>query len=94
MVTFLVMLGLSIVSPILPDYAESFQVSYTLVGFAISSFAIARMLLEVPAGFLSRRYDKRMIMIFGLIVIVISSIIAGLASDHSVLLYAENLDRV
>jgi DHA1 family multidrug resistance protein-like MFS transporter len=86
MVTFLVLLGLSMVSPILPSYAESFQVSYTLVGFVISSFAVARMLLDIPAGFLSKRHDKKMIMISGLIVIVISSIVAGLAPNYSVLL--------
>jgi hypothetical protein len=38
------------VSPILPAYAESFQVSYALVGFVISSFAVTRMILDMPAG--------------------------------------------
>jgi DHA1 family multidrug resistance protein-like MFS transporter len=85
-VTLLVMLGLSMVSPILPSYAQSFQVSYTLVGFVISSFAITRMVLDIPASFLSKRYDKRIIMIFGLVLIVIASVIAGLAPDYSVLL--------
>ncbi len=63
LVTFLVLLGLSMVSPILPTYAENFQVSYTLVGFVVSAFAITRMLLDMPAGLLSRRYDKKKIMI-------------------------------
>jgi DHA1 family multidrug resistance protein-like MFS transporter len=85
-VTFLVLLGLSMVSPILPSYAESFQVSYTLVGFVISSFAVARVLLDIPAGLLSKRHDKKMIMLSGLIVIAISSIVAGLAPNYSVLL--------
>ncbi|TFG11340.1 hypothetical protein EU537_12725 [Candidatus Thorarchaeota archaeon] len=46
LVTFLVLLGLSMVAPILPTYAESFQVSYTLVGMVVSSFAVTRMALE------------------------------------------------
>jgi DHA1 family multidrug resistance protein-like MFS transporter len=91
-VTFLVLLGLSMVSPILPSYAESFQVSYTLVGFAISSFAVARMVLDIPAGFLSKRYDKKMIMISGLVVIVIASIIAALATSYDVLLLARIIE--
>jgi MFS family permease len=48
--TFLVLLGLSMVSPILLPYAESFQVSYTLIGFVISSFAVTRMILDMPTG--------------------------------------------
>jgi DHA1 family multidrug resistance protein-like MFS transporter len=59
LVTFLVLLGLSMVAPILPTYAESFQVSYTLVGFVISSFAVMRMVLDMPAGLLSRSFSSR-----------------------------------
>jgi len=86
MVTFLVMLGLSMVSPILPSYAESFNVSNTLVGLVISSYAVARIFLDVPSGFLLRRYDKKLIMILGLTLIVVSSVVAGLAPTYSVLL--------
>jgi DHA1 family multidrug resistance protein-like MFS transporter len=91
-VTFLVLLGLSMVSPILPHYAESFQISYTLVGFVISSFAITRMLLDMPAGFLSRKYDKKVIMIAGLILIVISSLLAGNAYSYEVLIIARMIE--
>ena len=91
-VTFLVLLGLSMVSPILPSYAESFQVSYTLVGFVISSFALTRMVLDIPAGLLSRKYDKKRIMILGLTLIVISSIMAGLAPTYIVLVIARMIE--
>jgi len=80
------------VSPILPTYAESFQVSYTLVGFVISSFALTRVFLDIPAGLLSRRHDKKMIMILGLTLIVISSIMAGIASTYIVLVIARMIE--
>ncbi|MFW9908370.1 MAG: MFS transporter [Candidatus Thorarchaeota archaeon] len=92
MVTFLVLLGLSMVSPILPTYAESFQVSYTLVGFVISSFALTRVFLDIPAGLLSRKHDKKMIMILGLTLIVVSSIMAGIASTYIVLVIARMIE--
>jgi len=92
LVTLLVLLGLSMVSPILPTYAESFQVSYTLVGFVISSFAITRMLLDMPAGILSRRFDKKKIMISGLILISTSSVLAGFAPNYITLIIARMLE--
>ena len=92
LVTFLVLLGLSMVAPILPTYAESFQISYTLVGFVISSFAITRMILDMPAGLLSRRFDKKKIMIAGLLLISTSSILAGYAPSYIILVIARMLE--
>jgi len=92
LVTFLVLLGLSMVAPILPTYAESFQVSYTLVGFVVSSFAVMRMVLDMPAGLLSRRYDKKRIMILGLLLISVSSVLAGFAPDYITLVIARMIE--
>lgn len=92
LVTFLVLLGLSMVAPILPTYAESFQISYTLVGFVVSSFAVTRMALDIPAGLLSRRLDKKKIMISGLILISTSSILAGFAPNYIVLIIARMIE--
>lgn len=92
LVTFLVLLGLSMVAPILPTYAESFDVSYTLVGFVVSAFAVTRMVLDMPAGLLSRRLDKKKIMILGLILISTSSILAGLAPTYVILIIARMIE--
>ena len=92
LVTFFVLLGLSMVAPILPTYAESFNVSYTLVGFVISAFAVTRMALDMPAGLLSRRYDKKAIMISGLLLLSTSSILAGLATDYVILVIARLIE--
>jgi MFS family permease len=92
LVTFLVLLGLSMVAPILPTYAESFQVSYTLVGFVVSSFAVTRMVLDLPAGLLSRRFDKKKIMVSGLVLISTSSVLAGFAPNYSTLVIARMIE--
>ena len=92
LVTFLILLGLSMVSPILPTYAESFQVSYTLVGFVVSSFAVTRMVLDMPAGLLSRRFDKKKIMISGLVLLSVSSVLAGLAPNYITLVIARMIE--
>ncbi len=92
LVTLLVLLGLSMVSPILPTYAESFQVSYTLVGFVVSSFAVTRMILDMPAGLLSRKFDKKKIMISGLVILSVSSVVAGFAPDYITLVIARMIE--
>ena len=92
LVTFLVLLGLSMVAPILPTYAESFQVSYTLVGFVVSSFAVTRMIFDMPAGLLSRRHDKKKIMISGLLLISASSVLAGFAPNYITLVIARMIE--
>ena len=92
LVTFLILLGLSMVSPILPTYAESFQVSYTLVGFVVSSFAVTRMVLDMPAGLLSRRFDKKRIMVLGLVLLSTSSILAGVAPNYITLVIARMIE--
>jgi DHA1 family multidrug resistance protein-like MFS transporter len=92
LVTFLVLLGLSMVAPILPTYAESFQVSYTLVGFVVSAFAVTRMFIDMPAGLLSRRHDKKRIMIFGLMLLSTSSVLAGVAQNYLTLVIARMIE--
>jgi DHA1 family multidrug resistance protein-like MFS transporter len=91
-VTFLVLLGLSIIAPILPYYAETFNVNYTLVGLVISAFGIARMFLDLPTGFLTQKYNKKGIMLTGLILVTLSSILAGFAPNYWILLVARIIE--
>jgi MFS family permease len=82
------MMGVSIISPVLPSYGLSFGVSLALVGLLISAFALARVLLDIPAGMLSARYGMRRFMLLGLATIAISSLLAGVAINYPMLLAA------
>ncbi len=86
------LLGLSIIAPILPYYAESFNVNYTLVGLVVAAFGIARMFIDLPAGFLAQRYNKKSLMLVGLILVSSSSIMAGLAQNYWILLFARIIE--
>ena len=86
LVSGLVILGVSIISPVLPEYALSFSISVALIGWAISAFALARMFMDVPAGFLGDRFGRKINMIFGLVLIIISSVWAGLAPNYLLLI--------
>jgi DHA1 family multidrug resistance protein-like MFS transporter len=89
-----VILGISIVSPVLPQYALSFSIPVALIGWAVSAFALARLFMDVPAGFLADRFGRKINMIAGLILIILSSVGAGLATSYPLLILARIVEGV
>lgn len=83
---FLVMMGLSLISPILPLYAMEFGASVAMVSMLVAGFALARMLLDLPAGLLGSKYHPKSLMLLGLALISSSSILCALAPNYWVLL--------
>jgi multidrug resistance protein len=82
----LVMLGIGMVSPVLPQYARTFGVSITMVGLLITVFGMARIIVDIPAGELTNRLGRRPVLIIGPVIQAISSIGCGLAVDYWMLL--------
>lgn len=89
---FMIMTGVSIISPILPAYAASFGIPYALIGIIISSFAIARTFLDIPAGVVAYRLGMKKFMAIGLLLIAASSFVAGYAPTYETLLVARILE--
>ena len=88
LVSGFVILGVSVISPVLPQYALSFSIPVALVGWAVSAFALARVVIDIPAGFLADRFGKKRNMVLGLVLIILSSIAAGTASNYAWLISA------
>ena len=78
---FFLNLGMSIVSPILPSYARSFNVSYTIATIAISIYAIGRLAADLPVGVLGDRIGRRPVMLSGIFIIMVCSFLSGLAQN-------------
>lgn len=69
-------------TPSLTLYAEqSFGAGALLVGAVVAGFAIGRLLLDAPSGFIVGRLGTDKAMFAGLAGLVASSIVAGLAPD-------------
>ena len=49
-VVFLVLMGLTLITPALPFYAREFGATATMVGLPISGLALARVVFNIPAG--------------------------------------------
>jgi MFS family permease len=88
LVSGFVILGLSIIAPVLPQYALSFSIPVSQVGWAVSAFAGARLVMDIPAGVLADRFGRKRNMIFGLTLVVLSSIAAGTARSYIMLILA------
>lgn len=75
------MAGQGVVSPILPLYAKDFGVSATMVGLTLTVFALARLVVNVPAGMIADRFGRRILLIGGPILTSIGMFGSGQAGD-------------
>ncbi|MCJ7731864.1 MFS transporter [Candidatus Bathyarchaeota archaeon] len=74
---------MSIVSPILPLYAKSFNVSYTMVSLAISSYAFGRLIADIPCGWLSDKWGRRPLMIWGTLILAVTAFLNARATTFA-----------
>ena len=89
---FLVMIGISLVAPIIPLYAREFGVSRTAAGALISVFAGARLVFDAFGGAMADRIGARRVMLAGALLVTGSSVSAALAPNYGVLLASRFLE--
>jgi MFS family permease len=70
---FIAIVGVAMVSPLLPVFAKDMGASGIWVGLAFSGFAISQIPLMLVVGRLSDRYGKRLFLWVGLLVYVIAA---------------------
>ena len=75
--TVLVMAGQGVISPVLPLFAKKFGVGSAAIGLTLSSFALARLILNIPLGILSDRYGRRLLLVAGPLVTAIGMVGSG-----------------
>jgi MFS family permease len=70
---FIAIVGVAMVSPLLPVFAKDMGASGIWVGLAFSGFALSQIPLMLIVGRLSDRYGKRLFLWVGLLVYVIAA---------------------
>ena len=80
-----VMLGWGILGPVLPLYARSFGVGYGSVGLLMSAFAFTRLLFDLFAGGMIRRWGERTVVTAGAAIVGVSSLLAAAAPNFALL---------
>ena len=60
--------------PVLPVFAQSFEVSYWLIGLVLAGEALGTLLADIPAGLLVKRLDRKWVMTLGILLVALSVI--------------------
>lgn len=79
--TVLVMMGQGVISPVLPLLAQKFGVGAAAIGLTLTSFGLARLVLNIPMGIAADRYGRRMLLVSGPLIGAIGMIGSGFAGS-------------
>ena len=82
---FVDMLGLIIVYPLLPFYAQHLGANAAMVGALVASFSVAQLLAAPVWGWLSDRYGRRPAILVGLLLSAVAYLVFAFADSLSLL---------
>lgn len=85
---FLVIAATNILTPLLPDIRKDFGVSIATAGVIVGSYGLARLVTDLPAGFLLDRLGHRRLSIAALALLVLSSLLGLNAGSVEMLIAA------
>jgi MFS family permease len=83
---FVAMLGLGIVSPLIPVYAEDLGATYTQIGLLSSAWSISRFVFSTPAGRISDTTGKKRVIMAGLLTYSVVSFLYSIAWNFTSLI--------
>jgi MFS family permease len=72
----------SLLSALLPFIRSAFGLSYADAGFAVSAYTIASGVTNAPLGVLADRIGARRVIVWGLVLIGLSSVAIGLSTEY------------
>jgi MFS family permease len=78
----------NIMTPLLPEIRDDFGVSISTAGLIVGAFGLARLIVDLPAGFLATRVPPFRLSVIAAIALVVSSIVGLTAGSVEVLIAA------
>jgi len=85
-------LGLFIVMPLLALYAMKMNGANAFnVGIALGAYALSQVFLQIPFGKAADRYDKKKILITGLLLLALGSLVCAFSKDIYTLIFGRLL---
>lgn len=94
MIMFTNMLGFGMIVPVIPLYGRTFDVSSTMIGLLVTSFGVARLIFNLPAGRLADRIGRRKLLIAGPLISACGAALAFLTQDYWLLVAALSIQGV
>lgn len=89
-----IMVGMSMIAPVLPLYGRSFGVSAAMVGLLVTSFGLARVVTNLPAGRVSDRIGRRPVLIAAPLVTTVGAVLAGFSTTFWLLVVARFIQGI
>jgi MFS family permease len=93
-VAFAVAVGYGIVAPAIPVFAREFGVGKTAAGAVISAFAFMRFVSALAGGRMVDRFGERVILTTGILIVAVSTGLAGIAQSYEQLLVLRGVGGV
>jgi len=87
LMTLVIMLGSSVISPVLPLLAQEFGVSYAGAGALVSAFAVGRIPFDFIGGALVDRISPRLVASGGAALVTLSAVLSASAQSFHALLW-------
>jgi len=94
LVVFIDLLGFSLILPLLPYYAETFNASEFVTGLLIASYALMQLIGAPIIGRLSDRYGRRPVLLVSVFGTFIGFLLLGFANTLWMLFAARILDGI
>jgi MFS family permease len=85
------MFSVSLINPLLSIFAKQIGAVGVMIGFSVAGYWIARVLLEIPSGFISARYGYYWPMLLGLVLTTVGTFWNAFAIDPYQLIFARAL---
>ncbi len=79
---FVIAIGFGLVAPILPQFAQSFDVGVTASAVIVSAFAFTRLVFAPAGGRLVEKLGERPVYIVGLLIVALSTAACAFAADY------------
>ncbi len=93
-IMFTNMMGFGMIVPVIPLYGRTFEVSSAMVGLLVTSFGVARLIFNIPAGRLADRIGRRKLLIGGPLISACGASLAFLSPDFWLLMGALSIQGV
>ncbi|MCM3269596.1 MFS transporter [Paenibacillus elgii] len=78
---FIVMLGVGLVTPILPALITDFGASGQTIGFLVAAYGITQFVLSPITGKLSDQYGRKLLIVAGVAIFALAKIIFAIGSE-------------
>lgn len=91
---FVIAIGFGLISPVLPQFAKSFDVSVAAASVIVSAFAFFRLLFAPAGGSLVTRLGERPVYLTGLVIVAVSTGASAFAQSYWQLLIFRSLGGI